>query len=404
MIPYPVQIFAFKQLQLALKVSAKVLNFRQPELFSGPGSSLELCDHIAETGTEKLLLVSDDFLLKIGLLQPMIDRLESRGVPVVAYTGVLPDPAIEQVEAGLAMLKENGCTAVLAVGGGSSIDAAKMIAARARNPLKVVHMAGLMRVIIPPLPLYAIPTTAGTGSEATIGAVISDPETTRKFVVMDPKLVPLAAALDANLMTGLPAPGTIATGMDALTHAVEAYLSINATAKTDAEALEATRLVMENLPRVVKDGSDLEARQRMATASYKAGVAITTAGIGWVHAISHNLGALYHLPHGYLNAIILPRVLDLYRPVCQTRLADLARVSGLDGTDEAALADAFIAHVRALNVEFGVPTQVDKLQDADIAQIVERAMSETHWNYAVPVYMDKTQTASMVRDMLPATA
>ena len=404
MIPFPIQVFAFKQLQFVLKVAAKVLDFRQPELFSGPGSSLELCDHIAATGTRKLLLVSDEFLLKIGLLQPMIDRLESRGVTVVAYTGVLPDPAIEQVEAGLAMLKENGCTAVLAVGGGSSIDAAKMIAARARNPLKVVHMAGLMRVIVPPLPLYAIPTTAGTGSEATIGAVISDPETTRKFVVMDPKLVPLAAALDASLMTGLPAPGTIATGMDALTHAVEAYLSINATSRTDAEALEATRLVMENLPQVVRNGNDLEARQRMSIASYKAGVAITTAGIGWVHAISHNLGALYHLPHGYLNAIILPRVLDLYRPVCQSRLADLARVSGLDGADEAALADAFIAHVRALNVEFGVPTQVDKLQDADIAQIVERAMSETHWNYAVPVYMDKTRTASMVRDMLPATA
>lgn len=404
MIPYSIQVLAYKQLQSALKIGAKILNFRQPELFSGPGSSLDLCDHIAKSGVHKVLLVSDEFLLKIGLLQPMIDRLESHGVNVVAYTGVQPDPTIEQVEAGLAMLRQHGSKAVLAVGGGSSIDAAKMIAARARNPHKVVHMGGLFRVIVPPLPLYAIPTTAGTGSEATIGAVISDPETTRKFVVMDPKLVPLAAALDATLMTGLPAAGTTATGMDALTHAVEAYLSNNATSATDAEALEATRLVMENLPQVLRDGTDLEARQRMAIASYKAGVAITTAGIGWVHAISHNLGALYHLPHGYLNAIILPRVLDLYRPVCQARLADLARVSGLEGTDESALADAFIAHVRALNVQFGIPTQVDKLQDADIAQIVERAMGETHWNYAVPVYMDKSRTERMVRDMLPATA
>lgn len=402
MIPHPVQVFAFKQLQFGMKVAAKILDFRQPELFTGPGSSLELCDHIVGTGVEKLLLVSDEFLLKIGMLQPMIDRLESGGVTVSTYTGVLPDPAIEQVEAGLAVLKENGCAAVLAVGGGSSIDAAKMIAARARNPLSVAHMGGLMRVIIPPLPLYAVPTTAGTGSEATIGAVISDPANSRKFVVMDPKLVPQAAALDGALMTGLPAPGTIATGMDALTHSIEAYLSANATEKTDAEALEATKLIMENLPEVVKNGNNLEARQRMAIAAYKAGVAITTAGIGWVHSISHNFGALYHLPHGYLNAIILPRVLDLYRPVHQARLADLARVSGIEGTDEAALADAFIAKVRALNVEFGVPTQLDKLQVSDIPQIVERAMNETHWNYAVPVYMDKDETEAMVRDMLPA--
>ncbi len=403
MIPFSVQVFVYKQIQFGMKLGAKVLNFRRPELFAGPGSSLQLCDHIADTGVRKLLLVSDETLLQIGLLGPMIERLESRGIAVATYTGVTPDPTIAQVEAGLAVLREHRCTAVLAVGGGSPIHAAKLIAARARNPHKVVHMAGLLRVVIPPLPLYAVPTTAGTGSEVTIAAVVSDPASTRKFAVMDPKLVPQAAALDAALMTGLPKPITVATGMDALTHAVEAYLSYNATAATDAEALEATRLVMANLPKVVDDPGNLELRQHMALASFKGGAAFTAAGVGWVHAISHNLGARYHVPHGWANSIILPHVLDLYRSVCQARLADLARVSGLDSADatEAELADAFIAHIRELNVRFGVPTFVEQLQDADVPEIARAAVQETNWTYAVPVYMDDADCAAFVRRMLP---
>ncbi|WP_293387563.1 iron-containing alcohol dehydrogenase [Nevskia sp.] len=404
MIPFSIQVFVFKVFQFLLKWSTKLLTFRTPELFSGPGSSLQLCDHIAtRTGVKNLLIVTDGMLVKLGLLNPMQQRLTELGVRYVVYDGVLPNPTIEQIETGLAMLKREGCTAILAIGGGSSIDAAKVIAARARNPHKIVHMAGLMRVFFKPMPLYAVPTTAGTGSEVTIAAVVSDPSTTRKFAIMDPKLVPIGAALDGALMTGLPAHITAATGMDALTHAVEAYISRNHTPMTDAEALDATRLIMQNLPTAVTDGSNIEARQNMAVASFKAGVAFTTAGVGYVHAIAHNFGAYYHMPHGLANAVVLPRVLDFSKPECTPRLAKLAEVSGLKhgGESDAQLADAFIAHVRKLNADFGIPTQVEKLKAADIPAITGKALSEAHWTYAVPRYMDNSDCQAFISQMLP---
>ncbi len=404
--PFFLKVMFFKLVQFVLKWSSKLLNFRIPKLFSGAGSSLELCDHIAATGVTNLLIVTDAMLVKIGLLNAMKERLDQLGVRYVVFDGVQPNPTIEQIESGLTLLKAEKCTAILAIGGGSSIDAAKVVAARAKNPHKIVHMAGLLRVFFKPMPLYAVPTTAGTGSEVTIAAVVSDPASTRKFAIMDPKLVPVGAALDGALMTGLPPPITAATGMDALTHAVEAYLSRNRNKHTDAEAVQATRLIMQNLPRVMKDGQDVEARQNMALASFKAGIAFTTAGVGYVHAIAHNFGAYYHVPHGLANAIILPRVLDFSKPDCTPRLAQLAEVSGLKtgSESESELADAFIAHVRALNAEFGIPSVVDKLQEADIPAITDKALAEAHWTYAVPRYMDKAECQNFIRQMLPLAA
>lgn len=407
MIPFSLKVLFFKVWQFLLKWSTKILTFRTPELFTGPGSALQLCDHIAtRTGVTNLMVVTDAMLVKIGLINPLIERLIEKGVKTVVYDGVQPNPTIEQIETGLALLRQNACTAILAIGGGSSIDAAKVIAARATNPHKITWMAGLMRVIFKPMPLYAVPTTAGTGSEVTIAAVVSDPSTTRKFAIMDPKLVPIDAALDGSLMTDLPAPITAATGMDALTHAVEAYISRNWTPATDAEALEATRLIMQNLPEAVKNGGNVQARQNMALASFKAGVAFTTAGVGYVHAIAHNFGAYYHLPHGLANAIVLPRVLDYSKPECTARLAKLAEVSGLKkgGESDSELADAFIARVRALNAEFGIPTQVEKLRASDIPAIADKALSEAYWFYAVPRYMDKPDIEAFLRQMLAPPA
>jgi len=405
-IPFAIKVFFFKIWQFLLKISTPLLFFSTPQLYSGPGSSIQLVEHIADTGVKKLLVVTDAMLVKLGLLNPMLDKLKSMGVTCFVYDGVMPNPTIDQIENGLAILKKEGCTAILAVGGGSSIDAAKVIAARATNPYKIVHMSGLMRVAFKLLPLYAVPTTAGTGSEVTIAAVVSDPSTTRKFAIMSPRLVPLAAALDGALMTGLPPPITAATGMDALTHAVEAYISRNRTGKTDVEALDATRLIMENLATAVKDGKNVEARQNMALASFKAGVAFTTAGVGYVHAIAHNFGAYYHVPHGLANAIILPRVLDFSKPECTARLAKLAEVSGLKkgGESDAQLADAFIARVRAMNQEFGIPTQVDKLREQDIPEITGKALFEAHLYYAVPRYMDRPECEAFIRQMLPRAA
>jgi alcohol dehydrogenase len=406
MIPFAVKVFVFRIWQFLLKITTPLLFFRTPQLFTGPGSSLELCGHIAGTGVKSLLVVTDAMLVKIGLLEPLLAKLRQLGVKPVVYDGVLPNPTIEQIESGLAILKKEGCTAILAIGGGSSIDAAKVIAARATNPYRIVHMSGLLRVAFRLLPMYAVPTTAGTGSEVTIAAVVSDPASTRKFAIMSPRLVPLAAALDGALMTGLPPPITAATGMDALTHAVEAYISRNRTNKTDAEAIEATRLIMQNLPTAVKDGKNVGARQNMALASFKAGVAFTTAGVGYVHAIAHNFGAYYHVPHGLANAIILPRVLEFSKPECTERLAQLAAASGLKkgGESDAQLADAFIQRIRDMNREFGIPTQVEKLREEDIPEITGKALFEAHLYYAVPRYMDRPEMQDFIRQMLPGAA
>ena len=401
---FQLQVLFFKVVMFFLLIGTRILNFRKPQLFTGAGSSLQLCDHIAGTGVTRLFVVTDKMLIQLGLLNPMLERLKQKGVTTVIYDGVEPNPTIAQIETGLAMLKRENCSAILAVGGGSSIDAAKAIGARATNPHSVRWMGGLFRLIFSPLTLYAVPTTAGTGSEVTIAAVVSDPENTRKFAIMDPRLIPTAASLDPQLMVGLPAHITAATGMDALTHAVEAYISRNHFPATDAEALEATRLIMQNLQKVVKDGKDLEGRANMALASFKAGVAFTSAGVGYVHAIAHNYGAYYHLPHGLANAIVMPYVLDYSKPECIDRLAKLAEVSGLKkgGESNEQLADAFIAKIRAMNEEFGIPTKVEKLKASDIPAIATAALKEAHWTYAVPRYMDKPTCESVVGKMLVA--
>lgn len=402
MIPFGVQVAGYQGLMKGLKGLVMTVPFPKPTLFSGPGSSLQLCEAIAQMGVRKLLVVTDAMLVKIGLLDDIKAELDRQGVRYHIYDGIKPDPTIAQIESGLKILKRERCQAVLAVGGGSSIDAAKVIAARATNDKSVARMEGFFRIFNSILPLYAIPTTAGTGSEVTIAAVVSDPANKKKMSVLDPKLIPTMAALDGALMTGLPPAITAATGMDALTHAVEAYISTNALPETDSYALAATKLIMQNLPRAFSKGQDIEARQNMAFASYYAAVAFTRAGVGYVHAISHNFGARYHTPHGLANAIVLPYVLDYSKRDCARKLATLAEVSGLKqkGDRPPALAMRFIDHVRALNQQFGIPDGLEALEKTDIPAIAEAALKEAHYTYAVPRYMDQRTCERLVGKML----
>ena len=401
---FQIQTLFFRLLQFLLKTGTFILPIRIPETYRGTGAAMQLCEAIASSGAKKVLLVTDAMLVELGLVKPIQDKLEALGVGVVTYDGVKPDPTIEQIETGVDIYKGQGCEAIIAVGGGSSIDAAKVIAARARNPHGVRWMAGLFRLLRSPAPLYAVPTTAGTGSEVTIAAVVSDPEKLRKFAIMDFRLVPRMAALDGSLMTGVPPAITAATGMDALTHAVEAFISRNATKETDEYARDAVALIMEHLSRVMENGKDLESRSEMAVASYKAGLAFTKAGVGYVHAFAHNFGARYHIPHGKANAILLPYVLEYSKPASCARLAELARIAGLGeaGASEEALADAFIAHIRDLNQRFGIPARVEELEAADIPAIAANARSEANWYYAVPRYMDRDTSERFLQQLLPA--
>lgn len=401
---FRLQVLFLRIYMLIFKGATAILPFKWPQTFEGVDSSLELCRYMAKQGHSKVLIVTDEMLTKLGLLDNMQAELDKLELDYVVYDGVKPDPTVAQIEAGYQMLADNNCDAILAVGGGSSIDAAKIIGARGKNNKPVVKMAGLFRIFRGILPLYAVPTTAGTGSEVTIAAVISDPEQQRKLPAMDPKLMPTAAALDGGLMTGLPPHITAATGMDALTHAVEAYVSRNAMKKTDGKAIEATQLIMQNLETAVKDGNNLEARQNMARASHIAGIAFTQAGVGYVHAIAHNFGALYHVPHGLANAIVMPHVLDYSKVNCAGRLADLARACniGQAGDSDEKLADAFIARIREMNQAFDIPSQLKDLREQDIDRIASAALAEARFTYAVPRYMDKATCAGLVRQMLPS--
>lgn len=403
-IPFPLQERFYRGLSGSLKYVGAALQMiiKLPEVFAGPGASLLLCDAVAGTGVQRLLLVTDAMLVKLGLVEPLRQRLEARGIAVTIYDGVLPDPGVEQCEEALALLQRNGCEAVLAVGGGSAMDCGKIVAARATNDKAVWEMTGLFKVKQAPLPIYCIPTTAGTGSEVSVGAVVSDPANKRKLPVIDHKLVPRMAALDGRLMTGLPRNGTAATGMDALTHAIEAYLSRIAIPESDQHALEAVTLIMRHLPRVMADGKDEDSRQMMSWAAYRAGLAFSRAGLGYVHGIAHNFGAHYHTPHGWANAIVLPYVLEYSKSVCTERLADLARASGLaeGGESAAELADKFIDHVRALKRDFGIPEGLKELREEDIPAIAEAALQEAHFTYAVPRYMDQGSCEALVRQML----
>ncbi len=400
---FMLEVLFLRTYMIVFKAVTAVMPFKWPLTFEGSDSSLDLCRHIAKQGHQKILIVTDTMLVKLGLLEKMQVELSKLGLEHCVYDGVEPNPTVDQIEAGYRVLAEHGCDAILAVGGGSSIDAAKMIGARAKNDKPVVKMAGLFRVWRGMLPLYAVPTTAGTGSEVTIAAVVSDPSQQRKLPVMDLKLMPTAAALDGALMTGLPAPITAATGMDALTHAVEAYISRNALKRTDEKAIEATQLIMLNLEKAVSDGSNLEARQNMARASHLAGIAFTQAGVGYVHAIAHNFGALYHTPHGLANAIVMPHVLDFSKTSCAARLADLARACNIGptgGSDEA-LADAFISRIRELNASFNIPSQLKDLRSQDVSKIAGAALAEARFTYAVPRYMDRQACEQIIQQMLP---
>jgi alcohol dehydrogenase len=263
---------------------------------------------------------------------------------------------------------------------------------------------GMLKVGKPMLPLFAVPTTAGTGSEVTVAAVVTDPVAHVKAAVIDPKLVPAAAALDPLLTTGMPKSITAATGMDALTHAVEAYTNRWPHAETAFHAVSAVRMIFANLPRACANGEDIEAREAMLLASFYAGLAFTKAYVGYVHAFSHKVGGMYGVPHGLGNAILLPYVLDFLKdaPLAEQRLAELAIAvgAGKEGEPRAALAQRFVERVRELNRTVGIPEKLEALKAADVPEVARAAMIEAHRDYPVPKNMAPAEAEALLRRCL----
>lgn len=397
---FKAKVVLLKSYMRIFKCVVAKLPIRWPREFKGPGSIESLIKDIHLAEHRHVLLATDKNLLNAGVINPVIEQLKSLQMEVTVYDEITPDPPMEQIELGHAKLKNSGAQCVLAVGGGSVIDAAKLIAARAVNNKSVHKMTGLFKVRKGMLSLYVIPTTAGTGSEATIAAVVSDPVKQRKVAVIDPKLSPEAMALDANIMVGLPPAITAATGMDALTHAVEAFISKNATAETEERSLLAAKAIFENLPTVFENGQNIEARQAMAEASMLAGKAFTIAGVGYVHAIAHNLGAIYHIPHGLANAMVMPYVLSASVSHCAGRLAQLARYCEVSSQkDDMSAAMAFIDKISELNAAFKIPLKVPELRREDIPAIAKAARQEARFTYAVPKYFSQKELCHLVQLM-----
>lgn len=386
-------------LKRAAGAVTRLVPIPQPVLMVGPGAAVRLAEALGDFGHRRILVVTDAQIVRLGLLAPLTDALQRVGRGFVVFDEVEPDAPIPVVERGLELMRRDACDAVLAVGGGSVIDAAKVIAMAAANRKKPAALAGYFRGLHGPVPIYAVPTTAGTGSEVTVAAVISDPEQQRKLVVADTRIVPDMAALDPTLMTGLPPAVTAATGMDALTHAVEAYISQWASPATDRLALAAAGMVFTHLPRAFAQGDDLLARERMALAATYAGMAFTRANVGNVHAIAHQLGARYHTPHGLANAIMLPHVLRFSLGPAAPRLAALARHVGAAGDDvaDAVAAQRFVDAVQSLNDRLAIPRRLDALRADDVEALARAACREADLNYPVPRVMGLDDCAARQR-------
>jgi alcohol dehydrogenase class IV len=387
-------MFLRKKLHALLLVIMNVLvRFSAPMrhmAFAGSGSSRQLCEHIVHTGVKKVLVVTDKPLRDLGVVDNAIAALLAADVDIAYYDGVLPDPTFDQVAAGAAIARAHGSEVVLAIGGGSSMDAAKIIAASATSADSPADWVGIGKIKHAVLKLYAIPTTSGTGSEATMGAVISDVVTHEKSIIMGESLLPTAVALDADLITGLPPHITAATGMDALTHGIEAYIGVWDRGTRLEDSRLAIKLIFDHLANACSDGNNLDARNAMTMAAYYAGLAINQVNVGNVHAIAHQLGGKYGIPHGLANSLVLPHVLEFCREEAQQRLAELAVLIGAGSAQEdpKVLAQKFIQAVIDLRTQVGIPEQMEVIKRADFDAICQLAIKEGG-GYPVPRLLDR---------------
>jgi len=346
----------------------------------GAGCLTDAMDSIHSQGFKKGLIVTDKVLNQIGVVGQVQQLLEARSVDTVVFDGTQPNPTIGNVNAGLELLQENACDFVISLGGGSPHDCAKGIALVASNGGKIGDYEGVDQSAKPMMPLIAINTTAGTASEMTRFCIITDEERHIKMAIVDKHTTPLISVNDPELMLAKPASLTAATGMDALTHAVEAYVSIAATPITDAVAIKAIELIQAHLRTAVSNGEDIEAREQMAYAQFMAGMAFNNASLGYVHAMAHQLGGFYDLPHGVCNAVLLPHVQRYNAQVCPERLRDVAKAMGVDVENMTAEqgAEAALKAIIELSQAVGIPAGLKDLgaKSEDISILADNALKD----------------------------
>ena len=389
--------------QKILKIGLCFMNWKEPTVFDGEGAVLQLPSFIKEKGIKRVLIVTYKGLMGLHLLDPLFLELQKQGIYYVVYDDVQPNPTIPNIECCKDAYINHNCQGIIAFGGGSPMDCAKAAGARVVKPKQSVRkMRGYLKVGRKLPPFFAVPTTAGTGSETTLAAVVTDPETHEKNAIADMALRPKYAVLDPALTIGLPPHITSTTGMDALTHAVEAYIGKSNVKSTIKYAEDATILIHQNLERAYHNGKDMNARHNMLKASYYAGCAFTRAFVGYVHAIAHNLGGMYGTPHGLANAVIMPYVLEWYGKSAHKRLARLADIIGIttkEMTDEQK-ANAFIEEIKRMNKEMNIPEKFDFIKEEDIPLLVKRALKEGNPGYPVPKIMKPEDCEKVIRQLM----
>ncbi len=374
--------------QRCFHLALPLLPYREPERLNHVS---EIPALLEKQGLHSVLLVTDKGLRSGGCTAALEQLLTDSGVHLAVYDDTCANPTVQNVEQARELYLKEGCQALIAFGGGSSMDCAKAAGARIVYPKhSMKQLRGLLKVWRRLPPLIAIPTTAGTGSEVTITAVITDREQKHKYTMNNFTMIPRYAVLDPEVTRTLPPHLTATTGMDALTHAVEAYIGGSTSRETRRLALEATSLIFANIRRAYADGSDLEARERMLTAAYKAGIAFSKSYVGYVHAVAHSLGGQYNIPHGLANAVLLPIVLEDYGPCVYGKLRDLAVAAGVaqEGDSPETAAKAFIQAVRELNASMNIPATLPGIQDEDIPRMARHAAREANPLYPVPRLMD----------------
>lgn len=361
-----------------------------PMTYIGPGTAGKTGELLAMMNVRKALVITGGHVGKLPFFAKLLDGIRKAGVGAVVFDGVRPDPTFSIVEE--ARKNYAGCDGIVAVGGGSVLDAAKAAAAAAASGKPAVSLAGLLKVGHRLPPMILIPTTAGTGSETTVAAVISDSVTHRKKQILDPKLIPEIAVLDPELTVGMPPLTTAGTSMDALTHALEAYVSGYAEEKTDRDAGRAVKLIYGNLPQVLRQPDDLAAREALLVASFLAGRAFTRTYVGYVHAFAHAIGGRYGVPHGIACAVLLPHVMEYYLPTCSERFAALADLTGVcpGGGARGRKARAFVDSLFERNREAGIPARLEKFPASDIDGVIAEAFRECHGTYPVPRYYSRS--------------
>lgn len=399
----PVKKLYCRTFQTVFKIALPFLPYRKPKVV---GSVKALPDIILKKKCSKVLIITDSGIRKLGLTRRLEKALDAAGIPCIIYDKTVANPTTVNVAEAVKLYLDNGCDCIIGFGGGSSMDCAKAVGARIAKPKQsLAKMKGILKVRRKLPLLMAVPTTAGTGSETTLAAVITDAQTRYKYAINDFPLIPRYAVLDPKVTSSLPPFITATTGMDALTHAVEAYIGNSTTYGTRKDALLAVKLIFENIDTAYEDGSNVEARRNMLHASFYAGCAFTKSYVGYVHAIAHSLGGEYNVPHGLANAVILPMLLEAYGEKIHKKLARLAIAAGLADEDTpcSEAAGQFIRAVKDMKKRFGIGVHIPEIQETDIPKLAHYADKEANPLYPVPVLMDAAKLESFYRILMTET-